>query len=49
MYYKRPILITINSHIMKNILNYIIFLTVLVAFASCDLNITPITGSMYAL
>jgi len=41
MHFKRPILITNNSHIMKNIFNYIIFLTVLVALISCDLNIIP--------
>ena len=41
MYYKRSILITINSHIMKKILNYIIFLTVAAAAASCELNIIP--------
>ena len=41
MHYKRPILITINSRIMKKILNYIIFLTVLASFTSCDLNIIP--------
>jgi len=41
MHYKPSILITINSHIMKKILHFIIFLTVLVAFTSCDLNIIP--------
>ena len=41
MHYKHPILITINSHIMKKLFNYIIFLTVVAVAASCDLNIIP--------
>ncbi len=41
MHHKHQILITINSHIMKKILNYIIFLTVLATAASCELNIIP--------